>query len=77
MQHHLQHTATDCTTTFSRSMISLNDGWVVAQSTTSTFHGKADAEKSSDKSALIFKGSGWSVMTARSRSEWGFATGVY
>jgi hypothetical protein len=57
-QLHLQHAATDCTTTLSCSIIFLNDARVVAQSTTSTFHGKADAEKSSDKFALVFKGPG-------------------
>jgi hypothetical protein len=57
-------------------MISRNDSPVVAQSTTSTFQGGLDAEKSSASAAVIDKIKGSSLITARSKSEYFLAVHV-
>ncbi|MEO5335199.1 MAG: hypothetical protein H7839_24570 [Magnetococcus sp. YQC-5] len=59
--------------TLVRSIIFLNDSLVVAQSTTSTFQGKSDSTKSSSKSLITSKPSGWSEITHKSRSEYSLA----
>jgi hypothetical protein len=56
-------------TILSRFIIVLRASLVVAQSTTSIFHGKSDSAKSSASAAVIEAGRGSGEITAKSRSE--------
>lgn len=67
---------TSCSTSYFFRITFRKVSLISAQSTTSTRIGRFDSENASFMALIVLSSSGFSVMTAKSRSEWAFAVPV-